>query len=310
MNILITGGAGYIGSVLTDILLKNNYKVTIIDNFMYNQSSLNHLCVDKKLKIVNSDVRNLNAIKNYYFKSDIIIPLAAIVGAPACDKDPINSKLTNKDSILDLFKILSKDQMIIMPTTNSAYGSGDKNNLCDENSPLNPISSYAKDKVQIEHELMQKENVISLRLATVFGMSPRMRVDLLVNDFVFRAVFDKFIVLYESHFKRNYIHISDVSNAFLHSINNFDSMKSEIYNVGLSDANLSKKELCDIIKLHIKDLNIITNNFTKDPDQRNYIVSNKKIENTGFRPKVSINEGIEELIKGYTFAKKNTFGNI
>ncbi len=310
MKILITGGSGYIGSILTDMLLKNNFKVTVIDNFMYNQTSLNHLCVNKNLEIVNADVRNKNEVKNYVFKNDIIIPLAAIVGAPACDKDPINSELINKNSILDLFKIVSKDQAIIMPTTNSAYGSGDKNNLCDENSPLNPISSYAKDKVQIEKELMQRENVISLRLATVFGMSPRMRIDLLVNDFVFRAVFDKFIVLFESHFKRNYIHLSDVSGAFIHSINNFDKMKSEIYNVGLSDANLSKKELCEIIKLKINDLNIIINDFNKDPDQRNYIVSNKKIEKTGFIPKFSINDGIDELIKGYSFIKKNTFGNV
>ncbi len=310
MKILVTGGSGYIGSILTDMLLKNNFKVTVIDNFMYNQTSLNHLCVNKNLEIVNADVRNINIIKNHLAKNDLIIPLAAIVGAPACDRDPINSKSINKNSILDLFKLVSKDQAIIMPTTNSAYGSGDKNNLCDENSPVNPISSYAKDKVQIEEELMQKENVISLRLATVFGMSPRMRIDLLVNDFVFRAIFDKFIVLYESHFKRNYIHLSDVSAAFIHSINHFDKMKSQIYNVGLSDANLSKKELCEIIKLKINGLNIIINDFNKDPDQRNYIVSNKKIEKTGFIPKVSVNEGIDELIKGYSFIKKNTFGNV
>lgn len=310
MKILITGGSGYIGSVLTDILLKNKFKVTVVDNFMYGQTSLNHLCVYKNLEIVNADVRNINVIKDHIIKSDLIIPLAAIVGAPACDKDPINSKFINKDSILDLFKIISKNQSIIMPTTNSAYGSGDKNNLCNEKSPLNPISSYAKDKVQIEEVLMQKENVISLRLATVFGMSPRMRLDLLVNDFVFRAFFDRFIVLYESHFKRNYIHIQDVSGAFIHSINNFDKMKSEIYNVGLSNANLSKKELCEIIKLKIIDLNIIINDFNKDPDQRNYIVSNDKLEKTGFIPKISISEGIDELIKGYKYFKKNNFGNI
>ncbi len=310
MKILITGGSGYIGSVLTNILLKNKFKVTVIDNFMYGQTSLNHLCLNKNLEIVNADVRNINFIKDYIIKNDLIIPLAAIVGAPACDKDPINSKLINKDSILGLFKEVSKNQLIIMPTTNSAYGSGDENNLCDEKSPLNPISSYAKDKVQIEEVLMQKENVISLRLATVFGMSPRMRLDLLVNDFVFRAVFDRYIVLYESYFKRNYIHLQDVSGAFIHSINNFDKMKSEIYNVGLSNANLSKKELCEIIKLKINDLNIIVNNFNKDPDQRNYIVSNEKIENTGFIPKISISDGIDELIKGYKYFKKNNFGNI
>ncbi len=310
MKILITGGSGYIGSILTEMLLKDKFKVIVVDNFMYNQTSLNHLCADRNLEIINADVRNVDVIKKYISKCDLIIPLAAIVGAPACDRDPINSKLINKNSILDLFKIVSKNQAIIMPTTNSAYGSGDKNNLCDEKSSLNPISSYAKDKVHIEKELMQKENVISLRLATVFGMSPRMRLDLLVNDFVFRAVFDKFIVLYESHFKRNYIHLSDVSRAFIHSIKNFEKMKSEIYNVGLSNANLSKRELCEIIKLKINELNIIINDFNKDPDQRNYIVSNKKIEKSGFIPKISIEEGIDELIKGYSFIKRNTFGNI
>ena len=310
MKVLVTGGSGYIGSILTDLLLKNKFKVTVVDNFMYNQTSLNHLCSNKNLEIINSDVRNIDVRKKYILKSDLIIPLAAIVGAPACDKDPINSKSINKESILDLFKIVSNNQSIIMPTTNSAYGSGDDNNLCDEKSPLNPISTYAKDKVHIEEVLMQKENVISLRLATVFGMSPRMRLDLLVNDFVYRAVNDKFIVLYESHFKRNYIHVSDVSKAFIHSINNFENMKSEIYNVGLSDANLSKKELCEKIKLRIDDLNIINNDYNKDPDQRNYIVSNKKIEKAGFAPLVSIEEGIDELIKGYCFIKKNLFGNI
>ena len=310
MKVLVTGGSGYIGSILTELLLKNKFKVTVVDNFMYNQASLNHLCSNKNLEIINSDVRNTDIIKKHISKYDLIIPLAAIVGAPACDKDPINSKLINKDSILDLFKIVSKNQAIIMPTTNSAYGSGDENNLCDELSPLMPISSYAKDKVQIEEVLMQKENVISLRLATVFGMSPRMRLDLLVNDFVYRAVYDKFIVLYESHFKRNYIHVSDVSKAFIHSINNFEKMKSEIYNVGLSDANLSKKELCEKIKLKIKELNIIDNDYNKDPDQRNYVVSNQKIKNTGFTPSISIEEGIDELIKGYCFINRNRFSNI
>jgi nucleoside-diphosphate-sugar epimerase len=197
-----------------------------------------------------------------------------------------------------------------MPTTNSAYGSGDINNFCDENSALNPISLYAKDKIEVEQELMKKKNAISLRLATVFGMSPRMRTDLLINDFVFRAFFDGYVVLYESFFKRNYIHIRDVSRAFLHCLNKFDQMKGNIFNVGLSNANLSKQQLCEQIKLKLPKFNIINNNYDKDPDQRNYIVSNAKIELTGFKTKYSIDDGIEELISGYSCLKKYTYGNI
>lgn len=309
-KILVTGGAGYIGSILTNYLLENNYEVTVIDNFMYNQTSLNNLCVNRNLKIINSDVRNIVKIKEHILKNDIIIPLAAIVGAPACNKDPIGSSLINKNFIFEILKFLSNDQRVLMPTTNSAYGSGDINNFCDENSPLNPISLYAKDKIEVELELMKKKNVISLRLATVFGVSPRMRTDLLINDFVFRAFFDGYVVLYESSFKRNYIHVRDVASVFLHCLKKFDDMKDNIYNVGLSNANLSKQELCEQIKLKLPKFNIINNNYDKDPDQRNYIVSNKKIEATGFKAQYSISDGIEELIKSYSCLKKYTNGNI
>jgi nucleoside-diphosphate-sugar epimerase len=309
-NILVTGGAGYIGSILVDYLLKDKFNVTVIDNFLYNQASLNHLCANRNLTIINSDVRNINLTKEHVSKNDIIIPLAAIVGAPACNKDPIGSSSINKKSILEILKFITDDQLILMPTTNSAYGSGDSKNLCDENSVLNPISLYAKDKVEIEQELMKKKNAISLRLATVFGMSPRMRTDLLVNDFVFRAFFDGYVVLYESFFKRNYIHVRDVSIAFLHCLKKFDHMKGNIFNVGLSNANLSKQELCEKIKLKLPKFNIINSNYEKDPDQRNYIVSNAKIEATGYKPQYSINDGIEELINGYSCLKKYSNGNI
>jgi len=310
VRVLITGGAGYIGSILTDKLLANGYEVMILDNFMYNQTSLNHLVGNKKLKLINADVRNFTIVKKYLSACDAIIPLAAIVGAPACKKDPVGSTSINKDSINEILKNLSNDQLILMPTTNSAYGSGDENNFCDESSKLNPISIYAKDKVEVEEKLMQKKNAISLRLATVFGMSPRMRLDLLVNDFVYRAYFDGFNVLYQSGFKRNYIHVKDVSKCFLHSLNSFDSMKGQIYNVGLSDANLSKKELCLKIKKHLPSFYFVENEYEKDEDQRNYIVSNEKIEKTGFKPDYSIDDGIEELIKGYRCFKKNMYGNI
>ncbi|WP_089697991.1 NAD-dependent epimerase/dehydratase family protein [Candidatus Pelagibacter communis] len=309
-KILILGGAGYLGSVFTEHLLREKFKVTVIDRFIFGQDSLNHLCHDQNLDILNSDVRNLLNIKKYVAESDIIFPLAAYVGAPLCNKDPIGADLINHKSIIDLLSIISNNQYLIMPTTNSAYGTGNENNYCDENSPLNPISKYAIDKVEIEKKLMERENSISLRLATVFGMSPRMRLDLLVNDFVYRAFKDKYVVLFESHFKRNYIHVKDVSKAFLHSMNNFEMMKGQIYNVGLSNANLSKLELCKLIKKYIKDFVILEENLKKDEDQRNYIVSNEKIEKTGYLPDYSVDDGIKELIKGYAYLQKTGHSNI
>jgi len=309
-KILITGGAGYIGSVLTEKLLKKNYEVTVIDNFLYKQSSLNHLCQYKNLNIIKMDVRNSEEIKKIQNKNDIIIPLAALVGAPICAQDPVGSKAINNDAIDIILRNKAKDQIILMPTTNSAYGSGDKNNYCDEDSPLNPISNYAIEKVHIEKKLMSFENVVSFRLATVFGMSPRMRVVLLVNDFVLRAANDKFIVLFESSFKRNYVHISDVADVFLYSLENKNKFLNNIFNVGLSNANLSKKELCEKIKEHLNDFVIFEENFQKDIDQRNYIVSNKKLESTGFKMKKNIDEGIEELIKGYKYLSYKNYSNI
>ena len=309
MKILVTGGAGYIGSILVPELIKLNHEVTVLDNFMYKQSSLNHLCVFENFKIINGDIRDKNLIKSLLKTNDLIIPLAAIVGAPLCSKDPFSAQSINHDAIAEMIKDASKEQLIIMPTTNSAYGTGDKNNYCDENSNLKPISKYAIDKVEIEKLLMARENSISYRLATVFGMSPRMRIDLLVNDFTYRAYHDSALIIFEGHFKRNYIHIRDVVNSFIHAINNMDQMKGEIYNVGLSDANLSKTELCHEIKKHLPNFTFVEEKIKKDPDQRNYIVSNVKIEKTGFLPKHSLSDGIKELIKGYTMLKNQNFGN-
>ena len=309
-KILVTGGAGYLGSILVPQLIAEGFEVTVVDNFMFNQFSLNQIYSNKKFKIINQDVRINSEMKSIYSNYDIIIPLAAIVGAPLCKKDPINANLTNHDSILDMLNLLSKEQKVIMPTTNSAYGTGDKNNFCDEESPLNPISTYAIDKVKIEKKLMERENSISYRLATVFGFSPRMRLDLLVNDFVYRAHKDKYIVLFESKFKRNYIHIKDVANAFMHSIKNFNKMRGNIFNVGLSDANISKYELCEKIKKYVPQFVFFDDQFSKDEDQRNYIVSNKKIESTGFKPNYSLDDGIQELLKGYITIKNNYHGNV
>ena len=309
-NILVTGGAGYLGSTLVPKLLDLGHKVTVIDNFMFKQVSLNHVCWNKNLNIVNVDVRSEVEIKKYLKNSDIIIPLAAYVGAPLCKKDPFGASSVNKDAIFMMLDNISKNQRIIMPTTNSAYGSGDENNFCTETSPLNPISLYAKEKVEVEKKLMEHDNYISYRLATVFGMSPRMRIDLLVNDFVYRAVYDKFLVVFEGHFKRNYIHVRDITKAFIHGIDNFDQMKNQIFNVGLSEANISKLELCSKIKEHIHDFVYLEEKIGKDPDQRNYIVSNEKIEKTGFKTDVTLDLGITELIKGFQMVKNTLYGNV
>ena len=242
-NILVTGGAGYIGSILIPDLLNSGYKVTVLDNFMYGQSGLNHCAIFDNFEVYRGDVRDESLVKSLLKKNDIIFPLAALVGAPLCKADPYGADSINKQSVLLMLQNLSKEQVVIMPTTNSAYGSGNKDNFCTEESELKPISKYASDKVIVEQELMEHENTISLRLATVFGMSPRMRLDLLVNDFTFRAVYDGFIVLFESQFKRNYIHVRDISRVFHHCVVHFKSMKENIYNVGLSSANISKSTL-------------------------------------------------------------------
>lgn len=309
-NILITGGAGYIGSILTPALLHKNYKVTVLDNFMYNQTPLLDYCHIKNLDIVRGDARNDRLLKELVPRADIIIPLACIVGAPACDKDPLKAKSVNLDAIVKILKIKSPRQVVIFPNTNSGYGIGQKEIFCTEKTPLRPISLYGKLKVEAEKAVLDSKNSITLRLATVFGTSPRMRLDLLVNDFVHRAVNDKFLVLFEAHFKRNYIHIRDVAEAFIHSINHFDKMRGNPYNVGISNANLSKWELCDEIKKHVTDFYYHEAEIGKDPDQRNYIVSNARIEGTGFKPKYSISDGVVELVKGFRIIKKDHFTNL
>lgn len=315
-KILVTGGAGYIGSILSHQLLTYNYDVIILDDFRYKQN-INHLCYLDSCEIIKGDVRDKSLMRSLMKKVDVVIPLAALVGAPICKADPINADSINKDAILQMLEMKAKDQIIMMPTTNSAYGSGHAlngdstiNNYCDENSPLNPISKYAVDKVMIEKELMQHENVISFRLATVMGMSPRMRLDLLVNQFVYKALTDKTIVMFEGHFKRNYIHVRDVAFAMLHSLSMFSKMKNNIYNLGLSEANISKLELANLIKKYVSDFIILEAEYVKDPDQRNYIVSNDKIEKTGWRPMYNLDKTIKELLKGIPTLKNTVYDNL
>jgi len=309
-KILITGGAGYIGSMLTPYLLKKNYHVTVLDNFMYKQNSLSTNCIDDSFNVVKGDVRDQKLIKNLISKSDIIIPLAAYVGAPLCDRDPVGAKSTNLDAQLFLLNELSIDQKLLMPITNSGYGIGSKNSFCDENSPLNPVSLYGKHKVEIENEALKRENSVSFRLATVFGMSSRMRLDLLVNDFVYRACNDKFIILFEGHFRRNFIHILDVIRVFYFGLQNFQKMKSNAFNVGLSTANLTKIELCEEIKKQIPEFFYHEAKIGKDPDKRDYLVSNKKIEQLGFIPTKNLQDGITELIKGNAMIYNKVYSNI
>jgi nucleoside-diphosphate-sugar epimerase len=309
-QILVTGGAGYLGSTMVPELLAAGHKVTVLDNFMYEQNSLAHVCHHPGFEVVRGDVRSESTVLPLLNKADIVIPLAAYVGAPLCARDPVGASSTNHDAIVMMLKHVSKHQRILMPTTNSAYGSGDENNFCTEESPLRPMSLYAIEKVRVEKELMQHPNATSFRLATVFGMSPRMRIDLLVNDFTYRAVHDRFVVLFEAGFKRNYIHVRDIARVFMHGIENFEKTNGLIFNVGLSEANVSKKELCQAIQKQLPEFTFIEAPIGKDPDQRNYIVSNARIESTGYKPQVSLDAGIRELIKGFAMIRNTRYGNV
>lgn len=309
-HILVTGGAGYLGSIMVPAFLDAGYRVTVLDNFMFKQNPLAHVCANPDFNVVRGDARDEGLIKSLIKDVDVVIPLAALVGAPLCNNDQIGTVTINRDAVIMLTKQLSADQRILMPITNSGYGIGEKGKFCTEETPLRPISLYGTTKVEAEAAALERGNAISFRLATVFGMAPRFRLDLLVNDFVYRAVNDRAVVLFEADFKRNYIHIRDVANVFLHGLANFETMKKEPYNVGLSDANLSKRELCEKIREHVPEFVFMEAPIGEDPDKRDYIVSNEKIEATGFMPAHSLDDGIRELIKGYTMVKNSMYGNI
>ena len=308
--ILVTGGAGYLGSILVPELLRLGHRVTVVDSFLYNQTSLLDCCNDAKLTVIRGDVRDARLMKPLVAKADVVIPLACLVGAPLCAQKPLEARSINLDAIKMLADATGPHQMIISPTTNSGYGIGQEGVYCTEETPLRPVSLYGTLKVELEEHLLATGHAISLRLATVCGISPRMRLDLLVNDFTYRAVNDRFIVLFEAHFKRNYIHVRDVTRAFIHAMDHFDGMKNQAYNVGLSEANLSKMELCLEIKKQVPEFTIMESEIGKDPDQRNYIVSNAKIEATGYQPQVGLQACIAELIKGYQIIRRNQFANI
>ena len=310
MKVLVTGGAGYIGSILVPTLLGEGHSVTVIDNFLYNQTSLAECCSNDGFQVIKGDARDEDTIKRAMHNADIIIPLAAIVGAPASNLDKVAARSLNYDAVALVNRLRSKNQIVLYPTTNSGYGVGQEGVYCTEETPLNPLSLYAKTKAEAEKLLLDSGNCITFRLATVFGMSPRMRLDLLVNDFTYRAYTDRFIVLFEAHFKRNYIHVRDVARAFIHGLRNYERMKNNVYNVGLSSANLSKHELCQKIKEYIPDFHFSVAEMGKDPDQRNYIVSNEKIERTGYMPQHSLDMGIKELVKGFNILRNNKFTNL
>ncbi len=310
MKILITGGAGYIGSVLTKKLLSQNYQVTVVDNLMYGQDSLIECCSYNKFEFVNCNILDFGRINSLIKKNDVIIPLAAIVGAPACNLDKNLSKSINYDATINIVKNTSSNQIIIYPNTNSGYGIANKSDYCDEETPLKPISEYGIQKVDVEKAILDQQNCVTFRLATVFGTSPRMRTDLLVNNFVLKLFIDKYLILFEEHFRRNYIHIQDVAETFLFAIENFSKMKGNPYNVGLSSANLTKKQLAEKIKIFLPNSLIHYSNIGEDIDKRDYIVSNKKLEALGWNPKFDLDFGIKELIKCYSFLKVNNYGNV
>jgi nucleoside-diphosphate-sugar epimerase len=298
MKILITGGAGYLGSVIVDKMLKAGYEVVVLDKLLFNQTSLLQYTSNPNFKFIYGDVRNESLLEELCKEADVIIPLAAIVGFPACAADPTLAKEINFDQIFNIVKF-AKDKKILYPNTNSGYGIGVGQTECTEESPLTPISVYGQTKCDAENFLKANTTAITFRLATVFGVSPRMRTDLLVNDFTYKAITDKYIVVFEKTLKRNFIHIKDVASAFLFMINNYDKYKYEVFNVGLSNANLSKQELLEKIQSHVKDFAVSYNDYYEDPDKRDYIVSNAKIEATGWMPEWNLDMGITELIMAY-----------
>jgi nucleoside-diphosphate-sugar epimerase len=309
MHVLITGGAGYLGSVMVPRLLAASHHVTVLDNFMYGQTSLLDCCHDPKLDIVRGHALDRPLLTRLLATADAIFPLACLTGAPACDRDPVGARAVAVDAVRLVLELRSPRQLVVFPNTNSGYGIGDPDTPCTEESPLRPVSLYGRLKVEAEAAVLDAPNTIALRLATVFGPSQRMRLDLLVNDFTYRAVTDGFVVLFEGHFKRNYVHVRDVARAFLFCLEQGAGLTGTPYNVGLSDANLSKRELCDEIRRQVSRFAVLEADVGRDRDQRNYVVSNAKIEKAGFRAEIAVATGIGELIKAYAVVRRHAYSN-
>ena len=310
MRVLVTGGAGYLGSILTPALLAQGHRVTVLDNLLFRQNSLMDCCAYSDFEFVRGDCRDEAMLGRLMRTADVIIPLAALVGAPMCDRDRVAAQTTNADAVALICRLASPAQRVIFPTTNSGYGIGAKDQECTEDSPLRPISLYGVTKVAAEQAVLARENGLTFRLATVFGLSPRMRLDLLVNDFVYRAVTDRAVVVFEGHFKRNYIHIRDVARVFLHGLEHFEAMRGQPYNVGLDDANLSKLELCAAIQKQLPQFVYLEAPIGEDPDKRDYVVSNARIAAAGFRPEWPLERGIRELIKGFSILRNAVYTNV
>lgn len=309
-HILVTGGAGYLGSILCPALLARGHKVTVVDSLMYGQRSLFHLAADPNFDFIYGDARDARVIKPLLAKADVVIPLACIVGAPACDRDPIAAKSVNQDAIHLLNSLRSPSQRIVYPTTNSGYGTKSGDVYCTEETPLEPISLYGETKVAAEAELLASPNAITLRLATVFGISPRMRLDLLVNHFTYAAVTDRYLVIFEKDFKRNYVHIRDVADAFIHCVEKGDAMVGRPFNLGLDEANLSKAELATLIQAQVPGFYVHYAEVGSDPDKRNYIVSNQRLREAGFTARRGLEDGVRELIKGYRMLGRGDMKNV
>ena len=310
LKILITGGAGYLGSTMTRAFLEEGHAVRVLDSFLFDQDSLLDCCRNDRFDVVRGDARDEALLQRLLRDVDVVIALAAIVGAPACDRDPVTARTLNLDAISSLLRLRSRQQLVVFPCTNSGYGVGQEGIFCTEETPLRPISLYGRLKVEAEKQILDAGNSVTLRLATVFGVSPRLRLDLLVNDFAYRAWHDHAIVLFQADFKRNYVHVRDVAAAFAHAVRNAERMSGQPYNFGLSDANLSKRELCELIREEVPDLHVLESEVGSDPDKRNYIVSNAKIEATGMRATIPVRQGVRELLKAFAIIRPNRFANV
>jgi nucleoside-diphosphate-sugar epimerase len=310
-RILVTGGLGYLGSILCEHLLDAGHRVQAVDNLMYGvgQQGLFHLCAHPGFDFVKGDVRDEELMRRCLRDADVVVHLAAIVGAAACDRDPAQATGVNLESVRLLCRLRSPHQLVVFPNTNSGYGVTSGEAYCTEDSPLRPISLYGRTKVEAERLLLEQPNTIALRLATVFGMSPRMRLDLLVNHFVYSAFKEGYLVIFEKDFKRNFIHIRDVADCMLHCIAHASGMGGRVYNVGLDSANLSKEELALKVKEHVPNFYIHFAPIGQDPDKRNYVVSSRRLHEAGFIPRRSLDDGIRELLKGYAMEGRPLFQN-